>query len=93
MTPVVEANGIAKLFGQLVAVDDLTVAVGAGEVLGILGPNGAGKTTAVPHAHDDSRTEPGELLGGGHPALSPGGDPAVHRRAARERGLSRRPDW
>jgi ABC-2 type transport system ATP-binding protein len=47
MTPVVEANGIAKLFGQLLAVDDLTVAVEAGEVLGILGPNGAGKTTAV----------------------------------------------
>jgi ABC-2 type transport system ATP-binding protein len=47
MAPVVEANGIAKLFGQLLAVDDLTVAVEAGEVLGILGPNGAGKTTAV----------------------------------------------
>jgi ABC-2 type transport system ATP-binding protein len=47
MTPVVEANGIAKLFGSLVAVEDLTVAVEAGEVLGILGPNGAGKTTAV----------------------------------------------
>jgi ABC-2 type transport system ATP-binding protein len=47
MTPVVEANGIAKFFGQLLAVDDLTVAVEAGEVLGILGPNGAGKTTAV----------------------------------------------
>ena len=47
MTPVVEARGIAKLYGSLVAVDDLTVAVEAGEVLGILGPNGAGKTTAV----------------------------------------------
>jgi ABC-2 type transport system ATP-binding protein len=47
MTAVVEANGIAKLYGQLLAVDDLTVAVEAGEVLGILGPNGAGKTTAV----------------------------------------------
>ena len=47
MTAVVEANGIAKYFGQLLAVDDLTVAVEAGEVLGILGPNGAGKTTAV----------------------------------------------
>jgi ABC-2 type transport system ATP-binding protein len=47
LTPVVEAHGIAKLFGSLLAVDDLTVAVEAGEVLGILGPNGAGKTTAV----------------------------------------------
>jgi ABC-2 type transport system ATP-binding protein len=47
MAPIVEVNGIAKHFGQFVAVDDLTVAVEAGEVLGILGPNGAGKTTAV----------------------------------------------
>ncbi|MDX6630463.1 MAG: type transport system ATP-binding protein, partial [Gaiellales bacterium] len=47
MTAVVVANGIAKLFGELLAVDDLTIAVEAGEVLGMLGPNGAGKTTAV----------------------------------------------
>ena len=47
MTLVVEAHGIAKRFGQLLAVEDLTVAVHAGDVLGILGPNGAGKTTAV----------------------------------------------
>jgi ABC-2 type transport system ATP-binding protein len=47
MTAVVEARAIAKLFGPLVAVDDLTFSVHAGEVLGILGPNGAGKTTAV----------------------------------------------
>jgi ABC-2 type transport system ATP-binding protein len=47
MTPVVEAHGIAKHFGGLAAVDDLTIAVEAGQVLGILGPNGAGKTTAV----------------------------------------------
>ena len=47
MTPVVEAHGLAKVFGSLKAVDDLTVTVDAGEVLGVLGPNGAGKTTAV----------------------------------------------
>jgi ABC-2 type transport system ATP-binding protein len=47
LTPVVEAHGIAKQFGSLVAVDDLSITVDAGEVLGILGPNGAGKTTAV----------------------------------------------
>jgi ABC-2 type transport system ATP-binding protein len=47
MKAVVEAHGIAKFFGRLLAVDDLTISVDAGEVLGILGPNGAGKTTAV----------------------------------------------
>jgi ABC-2 type transport system ATP-binding protein len=47
MTTAVEAHEIAKQYGTLVAVEDLTFAVEAGEVLGVLGPNGAGKTTAI----------------------------------------------
>ncbi len=47
MTAVVEAHGLARTYGSLVAVDDLSVSVRGGEVLGMLGPNGAGKTTAV----------------------------------------------
>jgi ABC-2 type transport system ATP-binding protein len=43
----VEARGIAKRYGSLVAVDDLTFTAEAGEILGVLGPNGAGKTTAI----------------------------------------------
>jgi ABC-2 type transport system ATP-binding protein len=42
-----EANGLTKAYGPLVAVDDLTFSVGAGEVVGLLGTNGAGKTTAI----------------------------------------------
>jgi ABC-2 type transport system ATP-binding protein len=44
---VVEAHGVAKRYGSLVAVEDLTFAAQAGEVLGVLGPNGAGKTSAI----------------------------------------------
>ncbi len=47
MTAAVEAHGVAKRYGSVVAVEDLTFAVQAGEVLGVLGPNGAGKTTAI----------------------------------------------
>jgi ABC-2 type transport system ATP-binding protein len=47
MTAAVEARGIGKQYGALVAVEDLTFSVDAGEVLGVLGPNGAGKTTAI----------------------------------------------
>ena len=43
----VETNGIGKRYGSLVAVDDLSFSVEAGEILGVLGPNGAGKTTAI----------------------------------------------
>jgi ABC-2 type transport system ATP-binding protein len=47
MPPTVQANGVRKRYGSLVAVDDLTLEAGPGEILGVLGPNGAGKTTAI----------------------------------------------
>ncbi len=43
----IEARGLSKHYGSLVAVDDLSFEVGAGEVLGFLGPNGAGKSTTM----------------------------------------------
>lgn len=43
----IEARGLRKEFGDKVAVSDLTLSVGRGEVFGFLGPNGAGKTTSV----------------------------------------------
>ena len=42
-----EADGVHKRYGDLVAVDDLTFSAEPGEILGVLGPNGAGKTTAI----------------------------------------------
>jgi ABC-2 type transport system ATP-binding protein len=47
MTAVIEAEGLTKRYGSVVALDGLDLAVAAGTVLGLLGPNGAGKTTAV----------------------------------------------
>ncbi len=43
----VEAYNLTKKFGDRVAVDDLTLSVAEGEVLGFLGPNGAGKSTTL----------------------------------------------
>jgi ABC-2 type transport system ATP-binding protein len=40
-------ESLSKRYGRLLAVDDLTLDVGAGEVFGFLGPNGAGKSTTV----------------------------------------------
>ena len=44
---VVETYGLRKEFGPKTAVEDLSLAVGRGEVFGFLGPNGAGKTTSI----------------------------------------------
>jgi ABC-2 type transport system ATP-binding protein len=43
----VEARGVERRYGSLVAVVDLSFEAQAGEILGVLGPNGAGKTTAI----------------------------------------------
>jgi ABC-2 type transport system ATP-binding protein len=43
----IDTEGLTKKFGDLTAVDRLTVHVDQGEIFGLLGPNGAGKTTTV----------------------------------------------
>ena len=45
--PAIEAYGLRKAFGEVRALDGLSIAVPAGSVLGLLGPNGSGKTTTV----------------------------------------------
>ncbi|MEU7850697.1 ABC transporter ATP-binding protein [Micromonospora parva] len=45
--PVIEVTKLHKRYGDLVAVDEVSFAVEAGEIFGVLGPNGAGKTTTV----------------------------------------------
>jgi ABC-2 type transport system ATP-binding protein len=43
----IATEGLSKRFGRISAVSDLTLEVGAGEIVGFLGPNGAGKTTTI----------------------------------------------
>jgi ABC-2 type transport system ATP-binding protein len=47
MTTVLQAQSLTKRYGDVTAVNDLSLEVCEGEVFGLLGPNGAGKTTSI----------------------------------------------
>jgi ABC-2 type transport system ATP-binding protein len=45
--PLLDARHVSRRFGDFTAVDDVSLAVGAGEIVGLVGANGAGKTTFI----------------------------------------------
>lgn len=45
--PVVVTDRLTKRYGDLTALDDLSISLGRGKILGFIGPNGAGKTTTI----------------------------------------------
>ena len=58
---------MAKRFGEIVALDDVSLEVRPGRVLGFLGPNGAGKTTAMRAVFGLVELDAGEVLWRGRP--------------------------
>jgi ABC-2 type transport system ATP-binding protein len=47
MAPIIRTDGLTKDYGRVRGLDNLSLEVQAGEVLGFLGPNGSGKTTTI----------------------------------------------
>lgn len=62
----IEIQGLTKLYGDFAAVQDLDLAVGDGEIMGIIGHNGAGKTTTLKMIVGLIEPTAGHVLVGGH---------------------------
>ena len=61
MTPLLEARGVTRSFGGVVALDHLDLIVEQNEILGLIGPNGSGKTTFFNVTTGLNRAEAGTL--------------------------------
>ena len=66
--PILEARGVVKRFGPLLANDVDHFAVHAGEVVALLGKNGAGKSTLCKILYGYYRPDAGEIRVSGRPA-------------------------
>jgi sodium transport system ATP-binding protein len=58
----IEAKNLAKRFGDIVAVGDLSLTVPDGHIMGLVGPNGAGKTTSLRMLYTVVRPDSGDAL-------------------------------
>lgn len=67
-TALVSVQHVTRRFGDVVALDDVTLEVGAGELVGLLGPNGAGKSTLLSLVSGQRKPDTGVVrLFGGDP--------------------------
>jgi ABC-2 type transport system ATP-binding protein len=78
MPPVILTKDLTKIFGELRAVDSVTLSVDKGSLFGLLGPNGSGKTTMIRMLTGQMKESSGlaEILG-----IDPAKDPVAVRAA------------
>ena len=60
--PILECRNLSKRFGSVQALDEVTLKIEPGRVIGLLGPNGSGKTTLLKLANGLLTPTSGEIL-------------------------------
>ena len=81
MAPLLQVDHLTKRFGGLVAVDDVSMEVNVGEVIGLVGDNGAGKSTLIKMVSGVYQPDGGEMQFDGRPVVFSG------PRQARDLGI------
>jgi ABC-type nitrate/sulfonate/bicarbonate transport system ATPase subunit len=71
-TPKLELRGLAKRYGDLEVLHELSLTASTGEFIAILGPSGSGKSTALSILIGETRADAGEVLLDGAPAAATG---------------------
>ena len=87
--PAVWCSGLRKRYGEQLAVEDVSLEVGRGEIVGLLGPNGAGKTSVIKILLGLVRPDDGEIMLLGQPTS----DPAARARVGYLPELFRYQPW
>jgi branched-chain amino acid transport system ATP-binding protein len=75
---VLDVDGVSMHFGGLKALSEVSIRVGAGEIVGVIGPNGAGKTTLLNVMSGLLRPSKGRVVVGGRESTRS----SVHKRAS-----------
>jgi len=78
-----EAAGLVKKFGALLAVDGLSLEVRPGEIHAMIGPNGAGKTTAIAQLSGEMKPDAGTVRFAGRDVTALGADARARLGLAR----------
>jgi branched-chain amino acid transport system ATP-binding protein len=81
--PLLAVDRVTRRFGGVVALDDVSLEVGEGEIVGLIGPNGAGKTTVFNLVTRLYRPESGEIAFAGESLLRTPPHRIVRRGIAR----------
>ncbi|VWX61840.1 Amino acid/amide ABC transporter ATP-binding protein 1, HAAT family [Burkholderiales bacterium 8X] len=83
MSALLEVRGLGKRYGGLVALDDVSFDVHAGQIVGVMGANGAGKTTLFSLIAGNSRPSAGRIAFDGQPIVGLRPDQICRRGVAR----------
>jgi branched-chain amino acid transport system ATP-binding protein len=81
--PLLEVEHVSRHFGGVMAVDDVSLSLAEGEILGLIGPNGAGKSTLFNLMSGIVRPDRGRITFGGEEITACGPDEICRRGIAR----------